>query len=135
MSAISELADFLATQGVTTSDLIFQDWLPDAPDECLVLYGEPGSEPELGYGLAAAVQFENPVVQVVTRGAAGDSSTPEALAQSAFDQLATIQAQSLGTVPYLMVRPLQSVSGSVLGRDENQRPRYSFNVAVRKEMS
>lgn len=133
MGMLQELADYLTTQGVTTSGLIFLDWLPDRPDECLALYAGGGSAPELGFGSAAGVQFENPNVQVVARGTALDSSTPEALAWSAFNKLVTVQAQSLGSTPYLMIQPLQSPS--TLGPDENQRPRYSFNVTVRKELS
>ena len=131
---IQELADYLATQEVASSSLIYLDFMPDDPDEVVVLYGNPGSAPELGFG-NAGVKYENPTVQVVTRGGRLDSSTPEALAWSAFSALDRIQAQAVSGTEYLMVRPLQSPSGAVLGPDDKQRPRYSFNVAVRKELS
>lgn len=135
MSTMQELTDYLTSQGVTTSGLIFQDFMPDAPDVCLTLYLEPGSAPELGFGNAAGVQHESPTVQVVSRSTRLDSVTAENLAWDAFDALAKVQAQTLGSTYYLMIRPLQSPSGSVLGPDANQRPRYSFNATIRKELS
>lgn len=130
-----ELADYLTTQGVTTSDLIFIDWMPAQPDQCLVLYADPGSGSELGFGVAAGVKYENPAVQVVARSASSDKDAAETLAWAAYDVLAAVQAQAIGGTEYLMIRPLQSPSGNTLGPDQNQRPRYSFNVTVRKELS
>lgn len=135
MAMVDELRDYLTSQSVATSDEIFLDWLPSTPDQCIAIYAEPGLPPELGFGESAGVQFERPNAQVVARAAAEDDATAEDLAWSAYQALAKIQARSVGGTPYLLVLPMGSPSGQVLGRDESQRPRYSFNLNVRKELS
>lgn len=134
MTVLTELRTYLASElSLTYGTDLFTHRMPDTPDAVLVLYETGGSGAALGLGVDG-VQFESPAVQVVCRGAALDFDTPRAQAESAFVALAKIQAESLSGTPYLLVRPLNSPNGA-LGPDEKNRPRFSFNVLVEKELS
>ena len=134
MPMLDELESYLVAQGVAAAGVIFQDWMPDKPDVCLVIYAEPGAAPSLGFGIPG-IQFESPNVQIVTRAKQLDPLTAETASWAAFDALVKIQGTTLGATDYLIALPQQSPSGSVLGPDEKQRPRFSFNITMRKEPS
>ena len=134
MPMLDELETYLVAETVATAAQIFQDWMPDRPDVCLVIYAEPGIAPSLGFGIEG-IQFETPNVQIVTRATALDPLTAETLSWAAFNALVKIQGRVLGTTNYLIALPHQTPSGVTLGPDEKQRPRFSFNINMRKEPS
>ena len=134
MPMLDELETYLVAEGVAAAGAIFQDWLPDKPDVCLVIYAHPGAAPSLGFGVTG-IQFESPNVQIVTRAKKLDPLVAETLSWAAFNALVKIQGQVLGATEYLIALPQQSPSGVTLGPDEKQRPRFSFNINMRKEPS
>lgn len=139
MATLDELGAYLVTNtaitgiGPGTAPRLFYGRLPNTPDYCLALIATGGAPPEGGYG-SAGIKFEHPTFQVVARGVKDDEQTPMTLAISAWTQLAEINAEALSGTTYLLVQPLQS-PGTVLGPDEDGRPRVSFNIMISKELS
>ena len=138
MALLDELGAYLVTESVVTAigegtdPVVFYERLPPDPDYCLALIERGGTAPDMGFGIAG-IQFEHPSVQVIARGVKDDAQTPRTLIESAFTKLAEIKAEALSGTNYLLVEPMQSPTD--LTADENGRPRYSFNVAITKELS
>ena len=104
--------------------------MPTKPDAVVVVYEYGGSASEHGFGIAG-VKYENPRVQVVCRGAAFDYDGPRAVAQTIHDDLAKVQATTLGSTKYLMMTPMQTPF--LMRRDDSDRVHIAFNVIVSKE--
>ncbi len=133
MGTINEINALLATEGLgTVGTDLFSGYMPDKPDACGCVYEYGGERAELGFGVAG-VQFENPSVQVVFRGAPQDYAGPRAAAETAYRALAEVQATTLSSTRYLIVHPKQSPFE--MKRDEAERVYIACNFDVRKEPS
>lgn len=130
-----EIVDFLASEGLGTAGVdLFENFLPNDPDAAGVVKESGGSGPDMGFG-SVGVQFENPTVQIIFRGAPEDYAGPRAKAQTAFNSMASISApQSLGSTKYLLVIPLQQPF-PLGGRDESKRWNIACNYLIKKEQS
>lgn len=135
---MDELGAYLIAQGVVTAlntDL-FLGYLPDYPDPCLAIRPTSGRPPVKHMG-DAAIRYERPTAQVVTRGVQDDFQTPFALATSAHAALVKIEAGlaagTLSGTKYNSVEALQQPTP--LGPDEKGRHRIVFNIAIEKEPS
>jgi len=128
---LTEVGSYLATElSLTQGTTLFLGVLPATPDACLAIQEYPGEPGERKFG-AAGLRWEFPRVQIVCRGTPGDYATPRAQAASAHTAMAAIEAQSLSSTEYIFATPLSPPNG-VLGQDENNRWRISFNVRVQK---
>ena len=132
-STLQEIGALLATAGVgTVGTSLFLGYMPDQPDACGAIYEYGGERAELGFGVPG-VQFENPSVQVVFRAGPQEYAAPRALAETAFRELAEVQATTLSGTRYLIVRPKQSPFE--MKRDEAERVYIACNFDIRKEPS
>lgn len=133
MSTLDEIGAYLATKGVgiVGTDLFLGN-MPAEPDVCGAVYEYGGERAELGFG-DEGVKFENPTLQVVFRGAPRDYQGPRAKAQTAFLELAKVQATILSGTRYLLVKPKQSPFE--MKRDEAERVYIACNFDARKEPS
>lgn len=108
--------------------------MPDSPDEVGCVYETGGAPPDGGFGVAG-VQFANPSVQVVFRGAPMDYATPRGKAQTAYLALKAVRPGVLsgvtGSGTYLTIDPQQQPLE--LRRDDAQRVYVGFNVLIKRE--
>ena len=134
MATALEIATYLNGLGLGTfATDIFIDDLPPDPDVCCAVNNSGGSAPDGGFGVDG-IRFENPTLQILFRGVAGDSEGPRARAQTAYEGLAKIQAEALSGTQYLTVMPLQPPF--ILERDDQgHRVVWAFNVLIQKEPS
>ena len=134
MATALEVSTYLAGLGLGTfGTSLFIDDLPPDPDVCCAVNNSGGSSPEGGFGVDG-IQFEWPTLQILFRGAAGDSEGPRARAQTAYEGLAKVQAEALSGTQYLTVMPLQPPF--ILQRDDQaHRVVWAFNVLISKELS
>ena len=137
---LDDLATVLQTAGVGTIGVsLFKGGVPlDNPltgvqDTLVALIEVPGLPPVHVHTMQAAT-YEQPVVQIVTRGIPYGYAAARTLAQKAFnalDGLANAE-HSDGTV-YLWVQALQSPF--FLRWDELARPLIGFNIRCAKSIS
>ena len=134
MATAAEITTYLVSLGLGTfATDIFIDDLPPDPDVCCAVNNSGGSAPDGGFGVDG-IQFENPTLQILFRGAPGDSEGPRARAQTAYEGLAKIQAETLSGTEYLTVMPLQPPF--ILERDDQaHRAVWAFNILIQKELS
>jgi hypothetical protein len=133
-TVIDELAAYVAANvaGHTLGTNFFKGLLPDTPDLATALYEYGGSPADLGFG-TPGMKSENPSVQVVTRGAPGDYTTPRARIEAVYKQLARVQGQTLSGAYYRIIRPMQSPFP--LEIDAANRKKFVVNFTIEKEMS
>jgi hypothetical protein len=129
---LPELGAFLASAGAgTVSTNLFYGSLPDSPDNCTALYEYPGEPPQGVLGPSAVWDHEYPHVQVRHRNtsyAAGRLAI-----ELYFTAMATVINRSLSGVYYVGAECLQSPFS--LGKDENGRWHFAFNVRICKALS
>jgi hypothetical protein len=135
MSMADDISAFLIAQSVLTAAGTdhWINWMPDVPDAAVALYETAGEAPTLGLG-ADGVQYENPHLQIVVRGAQDDTQTPLATAVTIMKELAKVQGDRLGSLNgtrYLWIQPIQSPE--IVDYDAKGRPVASFNCRVSKE--
>lgn len=111
---------------------LFLEEMPEDPDEVGAVFETGGSPPEGGFGIAG-IQFENPTVAIWFRGKPHQSEPPQLKARTAYLELSKIQAESLGSTPYLTVEPLQPPF--ILERDSQRRVIWVLNILAQKEPS
>jgi hypothetical protein len=130
---LDELAAFFETQslGVRGSSL-FVGHLPDTPDLVLVVYEYGGNPPLHGFGMSG-LQYEEPAVQIVTRGVPKDYAEPRARIESAYRLLATVQGMTLSGTSYLFCAPQQSPF--LFNRDQKDRVLFAVNAVCQKKLS
>lgn len=141
MAMLDEIAKKLADLGlgsVTAPITLFCGEIPAHPVVCGAVYGYGGAPGEFGIGVEGLIQ-ETPGIQVVFRGAPDDSEGPRAKAQTALEELAKVEAETLsagggGTSAfYHWIHPQGSVFK--LKKDENQRVYMAVNFLATKERS
>jgi len=134
-----DIADVLSTGGMgTVASTIFIGPLRDNVDTGVAVIETGGifpvhafsSGPATTIGAGVAV-VERPRVQVFSR--APDYATARAQAQNAFNLLDGMQDRTVNSVKYLYVEAVQSPVD--LGRDKNDRQRFSVNFDVTKNVS
>lgn len=112
---------------------LFLDEMPDDPDVCAAVFESGGAPPDFGFG-QAGIKYENPAVAIWFRGDPHDSAGPHDRIRQAYLELAKIQAENVGSTPYLTVTPLQAPF--ILRRDDNKRRViWVFNLLAQKEPS
>jgi hypothetical protein len=133
MGTVAEdIADKLAALGMgTVGSDIWIGMMPERPDVVAVVYESAGQPPETGFSVDG-LQYESPNVQVVMRGERGDYEGPRTRAETAYKELAKIQAVTLGSNLYHMVRPVQSPFP--LMRDDDARVLVAFNAICKREV-
>jgi hypothetical protein len=134
---LDDLGVFLQTAGLGTlgTSLFKGGWPLDAAggsvqDALLTLIEVPGLPPMYVHD-DIAPSLDQPVVQVVTRGAPYGYAAARTRAGQAWVALGSVRNQTLGTTHYLWIRPLHAPHHA-LGPDEQQRPRIAFNVVCCK---
>jgi len=126
-----EIADKLASLGMgTVGTDIFIGVYPENPDVLTAVFETGGSAPEFGFS-TPGLKYEHPSVQIVCRGERGDYAGPRALINIAYLGLPTVQAATLGSTYYHMIKPIQAPM--VMHRDDNARVLFVFNVSCEKE--
>lgn len=132
-----ELVTFLAAAaiGLTSGTNLFVGPVQDRPgDETVVgvvpYTGARASEHEFG---AAALAYEWPRLQIVTRGPADDLQAALMMAQACYEALGAVQAQDLSGTLYHGITCLQPPA--YLRHDANRRPLVVFNCEVEKRVS
>ena len=127
-----EIAAYLATVSPSLG-LIKVGPLPATPDVCIAVGGYGGAPPTHGFG-TLGIQYEEPGVQLLVRGAPHDSVEPEARAQRVYQAMAKIQGMTLSGTKYLMVRPQQSPF-ELKRDDQDTRVVFAANFLCEKEPS
>ena len=133
---LDDLGQYLQTEGLgTLGTTLFLGGLPvDAPnvatpDAITALVETPGFAPQYVH-TPVGVSWEQPVVQILTRGAPYDYATARTWAQDIYLALGRIRNEQLSGTYYFWVSPLQSVFE--LRTDDYARPIMSFQVRVGK---
>lgn len=132
MSALAEVAAYVATLSLgSPAPTVVKGQLPDAPASCIAVLEYGGPPPDLGFGVAG-IQYEYPALQLLFRGEPNDYASPRALAETVYQELAKVQAESIGSPPvyYHFVKPQQAPF--LLERDGQQRCVIAFNVVAEK---
>jgi len=136
MSMGQEIVEKLEQLGLGTFSgeprTLFLDEMPEDPDVCGAVFETGGSPPEFGFG-EEGIKFENPTIAIWFRGEAHDSAGPHAKIRQAYSELSKIQAEDVGSTPYLEVTPLQPPF--ILERDDSRRVIWTFNFLAYKEPS
>jgi minor capsid protein len=130
MALLDELGAYLQAQGVgTVSSTLFKGSFPldtlENTAPILALIEVPGLPPVRSHDVPVA-RYEQPVVQVATRGAPYGYPAARQTAQAAWDVLDGVQNASLSGTFYLWLQALQSPYW--LRTDDFQRPVLLFNV-------
>ena len=129
---LPELGTFLAAEGAgTVGTTLFYGTLPDSPDNCTAIYEYGGEPPEGALGNLAVWNHEAPHVQVRTRNT--DYATGRLAIEAYFRAMAALVNRSLSGVYYIGAECLQSPFS--LGKDENNRWHFAFNVRIEKDLS
>ena len=132
-TVIDEIGTRLATAiSGTLGTNVFQSMMPPTPNVCAAVYetGGLGGIEVLG---TAGITFEQPSIQFVFRGNVEDYESARTPAQTAFNNLKTIQAEDLSSTRYDLSTTLQQPFS--MGPDENGRPRVAFNMIFQKEVT
>ena len=122
---VSDLASYLTTAGEPWP-VYFDE--PNDPDNLVVLSEYAGRAPLATHEDALAV--ERPQVQVLYRSL--DMELCRARIEFAYRLLGRVSNQVLGTTFYQQLRAVQAPFA--LGRDDSDRARYVFNLAVDKSL-
>ena len=136
---LDSLASALQAAGVgVLASTLFKDGLPTDPPlsdpQALVtgLVEVPGMAPVHVHDQQQA-SYEQPMVQVLVRGAPYGSEAARLKAQDAFDALDGLANVDLSGVRYLWVQAMESPFK--LRTDEQHRPIFLFRVRVAKAVS
>lgn len=131
MAFLDDIGTFLQTQNVgTLGTSLFIGLLPDTPDTCVAVFEYGGEEGIYTMGATKSVRMERPKLQVLVRAAA--YSTARTKVQDAYAALDTIAEQDLSGKRYHRVAAM--APPIYLGRDESNRPRFSCNFRVLKDV-
>jgi hypothetical protein len=132
-TVIDEIGTRLATAiSGTLGTNVFQGMMPPTPDVCAAVY-ETGGLSGIEVLGTAGITFEQPGILVRFRGNVDDYSSARTPAQTAFNNLKTIQAENLSGTRYDIVTMLQQPFS--IGPDDNGRPLVVFNMILQKEVS
>jgi hypothetical protein len=128
-----DLAHYIDAQTalVQATDL-FVGALPPKPETAAALLEYPGAPPIETMGADSKPAVIMPRVQVLARGAAGETSYPLArgLAYTIWNALVLVTNEDIGAVPTYYLRTAVLQTPGLLYRDDNDRAVFSFNVDV-----
>ena len=129
---LTEIKNRIVALGISgyTATEVFRTEMPNSPNKIITLYRYPGNAPELGFGFTG-LQYEHPGLKIVVRGEPTDADGPEAVMNSIYRDLATVQDVVLGATRYLMIRPNQQPF--LDARDGNKRIHWSCNFICDRE--
>ena len=121
MDIATDIATLLL--GVTTD--IFNDALPESPDNCIALYQDGGFDPVHTFGTQAPV-WEKPAIQVVVR---------HTIRQTAISWIESIKDALDGKTSFIInthyyMSCFQRGDVQSLGRDKNKRIRLGLNFLL-----
>lgn len=138
MSLLEELGNYLQTQGLGTlgTDLFLGTLPIDAPgmvtpDAVTALLETPGFPAQYVHSTLGP-DWEQPVLQILVRGAAYDYAGARQHAQDVFLALGTIRNQALSGTSYLWCQPIQSVFK--LRDDDYSRPIMTCQFRIGKSV-
>lgn len=136
MPVLDELGSYLETQGIGILGVsLFKGSIPqDAPhiavqDALVALIEVPGLPPVHVHAQTLAT-YEQPMIQVATRGLPYGYAAARAKAQDAYVALDGLANVVLSTVEYLWIQAMQSPF--LLRIDELARPLLVFTIRVAK---
>lgn len=139
MGVLNEVAAKLAALGLgTVGTDIHMGSLPATPDVAIAVQEYGGMSGEMGFG-TPGIRTEIPALQILVRGVPHDYAGPRVRAETAYQGLARVEAETLsaglgGTSAfYESIHPQQPPFE--LRRDGNQRVEIAFNVTCRKDLS
>lgn len=132
MPLLADLGTFLAANGAGTVGVtIFEAQMPDDVNAGLCLNEYGGESPD--YVLNdAGVHIEHPRFQVYCRHT--NYATGRALIETAYEALATIVNQTVGSALYLRVEPLQGPFSVNPPQDALGRWEWMFNCRTEKAL-
>lgn len=114
----------MQAQGVGTQTVdIFIGFMPDKPDNCVVLFEYAGNPPDLHW------DGRYPGLQVRVRNKSYLNGRGKI--ESVITALHGVSETLMGTTRYLLIRAKQDPQG--LGRDSNGRNEWVVNFSVMKE--
>lgn len=122
---LDDIASYLQQQGIAG---VYKGFMPDKPDNCVVLFEYAGEPMEMTMGSEDAV-LERPGLQVRVRDKS--YSAGRARIQAVVDALHGLANEVLGDRRYLLIRANQSPES--LGLDANNRSEFVCNFSVLKE--
>ncbi len=129
---LPELGAYLVAQGIgTLATDLFLGFLPDTPDDCVVLYEYGGLASEHTFKATPGAAWENPRVQIVAR--AKVYNTGRTKIENTYKKLDGLINTTMTGVRYLGIFAIQSPF--FLDRDERGRNKFAFNAQVMKELS
>lgn len=130
--ATVEIGNYLVAQGVgTLGASLWLGKLPDTPPTAMAVIPYPGRRPDYIMDSTGRIAIEFPRFQFISRAA--DEVTALTNAQNAYEKLARVANQILGTTFYSAISILQSPG--ITGRDPLNRPLVTFNFEAEKEVS
>ncbi len=134
---LDDLGDLLSSAGVgtvgSTGDYgIFKGFMPAEPDKAIAIHETGGVEPyRKMHSTTGDVVAERPRVQVMVRSTL--YSTGRQKIQDAWNALEGLGGRTINSTRYLYAEAVQSPF--LIGRDENSREMFAFNLDVVKELS
>ena len=131
MALLDDVGVYLAAQGVGTQGTdIFIGKMPDTPDTCIGLFEYGGQEGDYTMGATVSARMERPNFQAVVR-AAGYSAARTKV-QSVYTTLDAVAEQDLSSKRYHRISA--KAPPIYLGRDKSNRPQFSCNFGVIKDV-
>lgn len=117
---------------VTTGFSVYRNYQPDNPDKIIAIMETPGASPDTFLGDTSTL--ENPIIQIVVRGAQGDADTPRTQAERIYQSMLNWGAfVAASSIRYAGTQVLQGPF--LLKRDANERIYWAFNVLFTKGLS
>ncbi len=108
---------------------VFLEHMPATPDEAVMLLSTGG------YPTSALIGHDEPTLQVMVRGAAGDPGTPLRRAEDIYGEIQGLRHVTLdagGTDHVRLIRAASLQTGPVnIGQDDKGRYRFTFNYELR----
>ena len=122
---LDDIASYLQQQGIAG---VYKGFMPDKPDNCVVLFEYAGEPMELTMG-SGDPTLERPDLQVRVRNTS--YSAARSKIEDVVDALHGLANEVLGDRRYLLIRANQSPES--LGLDANNRSEFVCNFSVLKE--
>lgn len=133
---VTDVLDFLGDQGIIdggTGWTGFAGYLPPDPDQVIVVYETPGSDPELIPAGSVETAYDEPGFQVRGRGAEfGYAALRDKMGAIYRALHGSELAPASGDPAYVLVRAVQSAP-LPLGLDDNSRPHFTWNFLALRE--
>lgn len=124
---IKDLADRLGSTGHgTVGTDIFTDFMPESPDEVLILYRNPAQPAEEVFGQNDPA-YDFAEIQIRARSSEYDHPTADTNLESAWKELNTIVNETVGTHRFLRVQ--KTTGPFLIDVDDENRPLLAVNMA------